>query len=180
MAFCFSSDGCCFFVYLKLINNPAHVFLYSFVVLITTTIKLVYGYLVFSKAEKIMDGYPIVTWVHISVLICAVSVSAVFLVKFYKIWKGLQNNTIDDITEKINQKNKNSKWKWIAIMLGSCSPMFFVRLLDDGMQNMGLGVGFGFWILACCWLFITCLFAPKFIVSMKYNAFKWFENNETE
>lgn len=157
-----------FYIYLKLIYNPIHLFSYSIVVFITTVIKLAYGFLMFSKAELLKDGYPMITWAHIVVLIFTVLTSLFLLAKYYVIWQDLKDNTIEYVTTKINEKNKKSKWKWIAIILGSCSPMALVRLLDDSMQEAKLGMGFGFWLLACCYFLIACLFVPKFIVSTKY------------
>ena len=169
-----------FIIYLKLINNPVYLFSYSVIVLITTSIKLAYGFFTFSKAEFLKDGYPIITWVHIVVFVFTVLASSFLLAKFFAIWGHLKDNTIEDVTAKINEKNKKSKWKWIAIVLGSCSPMALVRLFDDSMQEARLGMGFGFWLLACCWLFLACLLMPKFIVAQKYNAFEWFQNKKTE
>lgn len=168
-----------FAIYLKLVHNPVCSIPYSFVVWTTTTIKLVYGFVIFSNAELIKDGYPIMTWVHIAVLMFAVLVTVDMLVKNYVIWQDLKENTIESVTVKIHEKNKKSKWKWIAIILGSSSPMVFVRLFDDGMTKMGLGMGFGFWLLACCFLLMACLLIPKFIVSIKYGAFEWFQNKKT-
>ena len=157
-----------FYIYLKLICNPIYLFSYVIVVLMTTVIKLVYGFLMFSKAELLKDGYPIITWVHIVVLIFAVLTSLFLIAKFYVIWQDLKDNTIECVTAKIHKRNKKSKWKWIAIILGSCSPMVFVRLLDDSMQEAKLGIGFALWLLACCYFLMSCLFVPKFIVSIKY------------
>lgn len=164
-----------FLIFLKLIDNPVSTILYSAIVFTTTAIKLAYGFLMFSKAELIKDGYPIITWVHISILMFAVLVSVFMLVKNNAIWQDLKKSSIDQVTEKIQKKNKKSKWKWIAIVLSSSSPMFFVRLFDNGMTKMGLGIGFGFWLLACCWLIMVCLLIPKFIVSIKYNVFECFK-----
>lgn len=171
-----------FFIYLKLINNPVYLFSYSFVVLITVTIKLAYGFYMFSKAELLKDGYPIITWIHVAVLIFTMLTSLFLHVKFYTLWHDLKKNTIECVTAKIHKRNQNNKWKWIIIVLGSCTPMFFVRLLDDSMERARLGMGFGFWLLACCYFLIACLFLPKFIISIKYRSFELFKqlSNKTK
>jgi len=169
-----------FFIFLKLIYNPALIFLYDVIVFLTTTLKLMYGYIIFSKVELMEDGYSMITWVHIIVLVCAVLASVYFLIVFYKVYQNLKNNTEEYIVTKISQKNKTSKFKWIIIILGALSPMAMVRLLEDSMQNAGLGIGFALWSLACIWLFLTSLFIPKLIVAVKYNAFSWFKNKEID
>ena len=169
-----------FLKYLKRIYNPVYSISYSFAVMITTTVKLAYGFFMFSKAEMIKDGYPIIMWAHIVALAFAVLVAVFMIFKNYVIWQDLKENTVEYVVTKICKKNKKSKWKWIAIILGSSSPIVFVRLLDDGMSKIGLGMGFGFWLLACCWFLMASLLIPKFIVSMKYRAFEWFQNEKKE
>lgn len=164
-----------FWLFLKRINNPVYAFSYLIVVYIVTSFKLIYGYFIFSKAELIKDGYPLFGGAHIIVLILLFVAGVYLYVNFYNIYQDLKYHTTEYIILKTNEKNQKSKFKWIAIALASCSPMLFVRLFDDDFKNMKLGIGFGFWCLACIWLWLACMYIPKYLVSQKYKVAEWFK-----
>ena len=48
------------------------------------------------------------------------------------------------------------------------SPYLACKLLNRWDIMEGLGIGFGMWVLTCCWLIFTSLYFPKFIVYIKH------------
>ena len=169
-----------FLVWFKYTYNPVHLISYCMVVYIITTLKLLYGYFIFSRGELTKDGYPLFSLAHIIVLIIFFILFIYLCIKFYRVYRDLKNHTVDYVISKIKRENKKSKIERIAIVIGSCSPIVLVRLFDDYLENMGLGIGFGFWTLACIWLWLACAHIPKYVVAKKYNAAKWFDDTKTD
>lgn len=169
-----------FYVWLKRISNPVYLFSYCMVVCITTSVKLLYGYLIFSKAELIKDGYPLFGWPYIVVVILLFALLIYMYIKFYKVYRDLTRDSAEEVVSKISMGNQKSKFVRIAVILGACSPYLLIHLSDDALENMGLGIGFMLWCLACIWLWLAAIFIPKYIVAKKYNAAGWFESKKTD
>lgn len=172
--FIFSSIIFCaiFFAFLKLITNPVYQFSYVIIVSITSIFKLLYGYYVYAKGEFLEYGYPIFTWTHLTVLIFSLLLALYVILKFCKSYKILKENGIERLSAKTLKASKMTKF---VIIIASCSPIILIKLSENIMDHSGLGMGFACWLLMCCWIFLMLIFLPKYIVAMKYKAYKWFK-----
>ena len=159
-------------IWCKKAVNPVTELSYTCVVLAVTVVKLFYGYIVFSKMEAAVDGYPRFSWLYGVVLAVALLIVLYMWSRMYGIFKDLKTNTIEQARENI--KKKKTWFWWIPISVGP--PMIYVRLLEDGLENMGLGIGFGLWVLACVFLCLTLMAIPKYIIAKKYKVADVFEN----
>lgn len=160
-------------VYVKL-RNPAQQFLYTVIVLFSSSIKLFYGYVIFANGEYIEYGRSRFTVLHALVLIMSIFLSIYYLSKFYKVYSNFFKSFCDNKTQ---QHKKTPKW---LLMISSFSPMVFVRLSEKNLLDLDVGVNFAFWILACIWFSMIYMLLPKCIIVKKYNVKDWFEISNTD
>lgn len=152
-----------FWVWYKFINNISQTYMFAFVTSIMTTLKLVYGYLVFQIQDSREFGSMIFGPFHIIVLIIILALAVYISLRLYKAFKSIES------------KNKDTSKKTFVIATIACSGIsapLLLHLLGDDIKEqlkiLGLGIGFCFWTLACIWLFMVILFIPKLIISQRY------------
>ena len=155
-------------LYVKL-RNPAQQFSYTVIVLFSSSIKLFYGYFVFANGEYIEYGRSRFTVAHALILMLSIFLSIYVLCKFYKFYSCFIKNLCDNETK---QYKKTPKW---LLIISSFSPMIFVRLSEKNLLDLGIGVNFVFWALACIWFSMIYMLLPKCIVVKKYKVKDWFE-----
>lgn len=160
-----------FLIWLKLLKNPAYQFVFTPIVLLCSTIKLIYGYTIFSNGEFVKYGYPMFGWAHFVMLIVALAVAVYVSTKFYNIYVTLKTNTIERTHKKIKKKIP----KWI-LPISLIPPIVLIRLFKDSLRNIGVGIGFSLWTLACIWLLLSLMCLPKCIVSLRFKIFTLFKN----
>ena len=152
-----------FRVWYKFINNISQTYMFAFVTSIMTTLKLVYGYLVFQIQDSREFGSMIFGPFHIIVLIIFLALAVYISLGIYKAF------------ESIESKNKDTSKKTFVIATIACSGIsapLLLHLLGDDIKEqlkiLGLGIGFCLWALACIWLFLAIIIIPKLVISQKY------------
>ena len=152
-----------FLVWYKLSNNISQTYMFVFVTTIMTTLKLVYGYLVFQIQDSREFGSMIFGPFHIIVLIIILALAVYISLGVYKAFKSIES------------KNKDTSKKTFVIATIACSGIsapLLLHLLGDDIKEqlkiLGLGIGFCFWTLACIWLFLAIIIIPKLVISQKY------------
>ena len=139
-----------------------------------TALKLFYGYWIFSENESIEYGYVSFSWVHAPVLVFALSLSFLSLFSQIKIYKDAKKMTLDELINRENNTKVKAKelmksHPWIIIFPAILpSPYLVCKLLNIWNIGGGLGIGFGMWILTCCWIIFMSLYSPKFIIYTKH------------
>lgn len=152
--------------YIKL-QNPAQQFLYTVICLFSSCVKMFYGYFVFANGEYAKYGRSRFTVAHILVLLLSIFLSIYIIRRFYS---SFIKNFGDNKPQSIGKTYK------LVLMISSFSPMIFVRLFKTNLLDLGLGVNFVFWTLACIWYSMIYMLLPKCIVVKKYKVKEWFKN----
>lgn len=164
-----------FFIWYKKSVNPVDEIWFSIIVLGTTAVKLFYGYVVFSKSEAIENGYPQFGLIYIIVLLVFLLIDLYMWQKSYRVFQDLKTNTIKQAKKNIEKKKG---WFWWIPVIGGGSSMVYVRLFKGNFENMGLGIGFALWVLACIWLCLALMLVPKYVVCKRYKVADYFKNQE--
>ena len=159
----------CFFIVILLYKNPVRQFLISFVMLLTITAKLLYSYVVISNYEYAVKSLPNFTWLHLAVLLIVLCVGVYMLIKFYKAYLVLKIHTIKEAGNIIKRQNPVPKWTYF-IAAGGSGTLLLIKILRDGFDTFGIGLGFCSWTLALLFLLIAIMILPKCIVSVKFKA----------
>ena len=176
LAFCF-----------KFISKTTLIVPFTSAIPCITALKLFYGYWLFSTNESNEYGYVWFSWAHATVLIFALSLAYLIFFSQIKIYKDARKMTFDELTNRENNtKVKATKFvkshPWIIIFPAILpSPYLVCKLLNTLDIGDGLGIGFGMWILTCCWIIFISLYFPKFIIYTKHRKLLMgMENNHSE
>lgn len=161
-----------YFIFIILYHNPLLEIPLSFIGLLVGSVKLFYGYIISSKFEFIEYGIPVFTFMHATILVIALGVIAYLLVKFHQTYKILKDNTIEVAKKKIASKNPMPRWVALIVLIAG-SPMIFVRLLRDDLQNIGLGLGFSMWTLGIIFAILFAMLLPKFVVLVRFRVWNF-------
>ena len=162
----------CFFVVTLLYKNPVRQFLISLVMLLTITAKLLFSYVVISNYEYTVKSLPKFTWLHLAVLLVALCVGVYMLIKFYKAYLVLKIHTVKEAGDIIKKQNPVPKWTYF-VAAGGSGTLLLVKILRDGFDTFGIGLGFCAWTLALLFLLIAVMILPKCIVSVKFKAHRF-------
>lgn len=162
------------FIFLLAYRNPLWEIPLTALGLISSSLKLFWGYIITSQFEFAEAQTPVFTWLHALVLVLAVMIVAYSCTRFYEVYKTLRDNSLTVAKGKIASQKSTPKWP--AIIAGlSGSPMIFVRLFRDDFQNMGFGLGFCTWSLGIVFALIFAMLLPKLIVLMKFRVWNFSE-----
>ena len=165
-----------FFVWFKLAKKVTTNIPFIPLIIGVSTLKLFYGYSIFSKGEMTDFGYPLFTWVHMTVLIVAISISLIYYGAYFKLYKDVKNIPLPDLLERekntIRSAEKLVKFnRWLVILPALLpSPYIASKILKIWEVGNGLGVGFCMWLLSCCWIVLASLYFPKLIVYIKHKS----------
>lgn len=151
-------------------KNPVCEINYTLIILSTSTLKLLYGFVVFADGEYVAQGYPIFTWIHVTILTSFLVAAIYVIIKFTIVYRDLREHSLEYASKKAKRDNKFPKWALIFLIL---PPMFFVRMFRGIWSKLGIGLGVCFWFFMCCWLFMSLIFLPKYIVAKKYKVASW-------
>jgi hypothetical protein len=153
-----------FLVWYKLSNNISQTYMFVFVTTIMTTLKLIYGYVIFQIHDSAKFGTSLFGPFHIIVLILMLILAAHMSLGIFKAYKSMGSK-------------KETKASKKTVIIGSIaaasilSPLLLNLLGDDIKEHLvilGLGIGFCLWVLACIWLFLAIIIIPKLVISQKY------------
>lgn len=73
---------------------------YTALILCITTLKLFYGYWVFSNGEIKEFGYPLFTWIHLTCLIVALSIFVLFASVHIKLCRDIKKMTLQELIDR--------------------------------------------------------------------------------
>jgi hypothetical protein len=152
-----------------------------------SALKLFYGYWMFSINEFNEKGYSFFSWLHATILIFALSLFFLLIFSQIKIYKDARKMSFDELTNRTERTKANATklvkaHPWIRIFpLILPSPYIACKLLKRGEIGEGLGMGFGMWVLACCYIIFISMYLPKFFIYAKYRKLiLGTENNHSE
>lgn len=153
-----------FLVWYKLINNISQTYMFGFVTAIMTTLKLVYGYVIFQIQDSLEFETMIFGPFHIIVLVLMLIFAVHISLGIFKAFKSMGTK---------NEAKTSKKTVVIgSIAVASISSPLLLNLLGDDVKEhlemLGLGIGFCLWVIACIWLFMAIIMVPKLIISQKY------------
>ncbi len=161
-----------FFVLIRATENPVGEILHTPKIILSSIIKLLYGYWIFAKKEVIEYGYPLFTWLHAIVLILCIIGSVYMIVKFVKVYQELQKSTLKSALKKIKKESKVTIW---LLRLSVIFLMIFVILFRTARAKLGIGIGFFMWSLACIWFLFVLVLIPKYVIAKKYDIYNLFK-----
>ncbi len=163
-----------FFICLIAYKNPAWQFIIEAIGLLLITIKLLIGYVISSKELLAKEGFPIFSWVHLTVLFLSLWVAIYLVIRLHRTYQIIKKHPIPIARKKI--KRQSSFPKWLAVVIAfMCLPMLFVKLFPEISQTLGLGLGFACWTLACIFFILFAMYLPKVIVSIRFKAYRYFK-----
>ena len=143
-------------------------------ILFEQTLKLFYGYWIFSKGELRDYGYARFSWLHATIAIPILIIVVWIIILHTKIYKDVIQMNLTELLErerttKINANKILKTHPWIAILpLLLPSPYIASIFFQEWSVGAGVGVGFFMWLLACLWFLIASLYFPKFIICLKH------------
>ena len=163
-----------FFYNISKAKTVIHEWRQHFIVMVCSILTLLYGWLKLSKAEYYYNGNPVFSWMHAAAFFASLIISAYIICKFIQAWKILEGNSLENAKIAIAVANLP---KYVPIAIAG-SPMILVRLLRGPFESMGLGLGFGLWVLMCIWLFILAMVSFKVAIIFKYKVYEWIDEEK--
>ena len=153
------------FVRIHFCRKHTEEWFHHFAAVICSCLVLFYGWAVFSKGELAEFGYPRFGWMYISALIAALVLGGYMILKFYRAFKIIMSNPLEDAQALLRRKDK-----MLIPVAAAFSPMLLTVMLEGSFTAMGPGIGFGLWCLMCIWLALALFMLPKIAVIIKYRA----------
>ena len=145
-------------------------------ILLKSTLQLFYGYWIFANGEARDYGYSVFSWMHAMIAIVFFIVVTYIVLLYVKLYKDVKKMSVEELGERekkakirANEILKDHPWITILPVLIP-TPYIASKIFKIWTVGMGLGVGLGMWMLACCWVFLTSLFFPKFVIYMKHKS----------
>lgn len=162
-----------FLVLVILYKNPAWQFLIESSGLLLVIAKLMVGYFISSKEQYLKDGFPMFSWAHFAVLLGSCCVAVYVVNRMYSAYQIIMKYPIEKARRKISNQNHVPKWVIAAgIVIGV--PLFLVGMFRDNPNNLGLGLGFVCWSLACLFMILFAAGIPKVVVTIRYSVYRYF------
>ena len=161
-----------FIIFYKFVKNVIANICYTALIPCVSMLKLFYGYWIFSNAENKDFEYPLFTWVHLTCLIVALSIFILFVYFQIKLYRDINKMTLQELIDREKKtkidanKFKSHPCMFLFLVLFS-SPYIASKFIKELDISKGLGIGFGMWLLACCWIVFISLYFPKFVVCIK-------------
>lgn len=159
-----------FAVWLTQIKIPPKTFLYSVVVLATSSLKLIYGSFVFA----ILENINISVW-YASIIIFFATLTLLNVRRRNKYFNDLKHLSIKETREKWDKKNKGIGLFVLPISTTASISFLLSRVTSRTVQ---IDLSFILWTLACIWLFIMILYLQSFIIAKKYKIADIFSNQK--
>lgn len=165
-----------FFIWYKIAKSLASSVTYIPSLLLKSMLQLFYGYWIFAKGEMRDYGYAVFSWVHATIAIVA-SIGIIYIVLLYcKLYKDVKKMSVRELLEresktKIRANEILRVHPWITLLPALLpTPYIGSKIFKTWTIDMGLGVGFGMWALACCWAVLSSLYFPKLIIYIKHKS----------